>query len=184
MTVALIAVTAIAVMLVATYISLYNDIVHKDDRCDDEWQAIDAQLQRRNDLIPSLVETVGTHAQQERQALVGIVKACSAVAEATTPADKMSASNELSGALGHLLASAETYPDLESNADFQHLRVVLTDTEGKIGHACMSYNDCVLDYNNAIATFPGSVIAGSKFRRREGFEVTNQTAREAPRVRF
>lgn len=179
-----IVIIAIVVVLAIVYISLRNGIVRKDNKCDNAWQNIDAQLQRRNDLIPNLVETVKGYAKHESETLSAVTNARTAVAEAKTPEDKMAASGTLSNALGHLFAVAEAYPALKANSNFQQLQADLTDTENKISYARMSYNDMVLDYNNAIETFPGNIIAGSRFKERKGFEVTDETARQAPRVQF
>lgn len=184
MVVALIVVAVIVALLVVVYITTYNGIVQKDNRCENAWQTIDAQLQRRNDLIPNLVQTVKGYASHESATLSDITKARAAVAGATTPEAKMVASSELSGALSRLMVSVEAYPELKASANFQQLQTDLTDTENKISYARMSYNDCVLSYNNAITTFPGNIVAGSKFRKRQGFEVADQSVREAPKVEF
>lgn len=183
MTVGLIVVVVI-VMLVVACKAIYHGIVKKDNRCDNAWQTIDTQLQRRNDLVPNLVESVKGYATHESDTLADVTNARSAISDARTPEAKMAASNELSSALGSLFVSVEAYPELKASANFQQLQTELADTENKIGYARMSYNDCVLDYNNAITTFPGSVVAGSRFRRRRGFECMSNDARVAPKVSF
>lgn len=182
--VVLLIIIAIVVVLAVVWISLYNGIVTKDNRCDNAWQTIDAQLQRRNDLIPNLVETVKGYAKHESQTLEAVTAARTAVSNARTPEDKMQASNVLTDALTHLFAVSEAYPDLKANANFQQLQSELSDTENKISYARMSFNDCVLEYNNAIETFPGNIVAGSKFKQRQGFEVASESARQAPKVQF
>jgi len=179
----LIVLVALLALCAVWFVTIYNGIVTKNNRCDNAWQTIDAQLQRRNDLIPNLVETVKGYASHESETLMAVTQARAAVAGATTPEAKMEASNELSGALGRLLVTLEAYPDLKANANFQQLQTDLTDTENKISYARMSYNDCVLEYNNAITTFPGSLVAGSRFAKRQGF-VAADTAREVPQVKF
>ena len=180
----IIALVALLVIVGLTYMKLYNGIVSKDNRCDNAWQTIDAQLQRRNDLIPNLVETVKGYMKHEADTLQAVTNARAAVAGAGTPEAKMAASGELTQALGHLFAVAEAYPDLKANSNFAQLQAELTDTEDKISYARMSFNDCVLAYNNAIKTFPGNIVAGSKFQPRHGFEVANDEIREAPKVQF
>ncbi|MDO4536705.1 MAG: LemA family protein [Coriobacteriales bacterium] len=182
--IAIIAIAVIVVLLVAIYIGMYNGIVRKDNRCENAWQTIDAQLQRRNDLIPNLIESVKGYAAHESETLNAITKERAAISAASSPEAKMAASAKLSGELNRLLIAVEAYPELKASANFQQLQTDLTDTENKISYARMSYNDCVLEYNNAITTFPGSVIAGSKFRRRKGFEIIDETARRVPQVKF
>ncbi len=181
---AVIIVLVIVAIVIIWGISIRNGIVRADNKCDAAWQTIDAQLQRRNDLIPNLVETVKGYATHESSTLEAVTAARAAVASAPTPEAKMEASNVLTGTLKSLFAVAESYPDLKANANFTQLQSDLTDTENRISYARMSYNDVVLDYNNAIETFPGSLVAGSSFRPRPGFEVASESAREAPQVKF
>ena len=179
-----IVIIAIVVVLALWFISLYNGIVQKDNRCDNAWQTIDAQLQRRNDLIPNLVETVKGYAAHESGTLSAVTQARAAVMSAKTPEEKMAASNVLSDTLKSLFAVSEAYPDLKANTNFQQLQAELSETENKIVYARQSFNDCVLEYNNAIETFPGNIVAGSKFKTRQGFEVTDASVRQAPQVKF
>lgn len=163
---------------------IYNNMVTLRNRIDNAWQNIDTQLQRRNDLIPNLVETVKGYAAHEKEALSAVVSARNAAVSATSPDDKIAADNVLSGALRQLFAVAEAYPDLKANANFAQLQSSLEDTENKVSYARQSYNDCVLNYNNAIQTFPGNIFAGAfQFKERSGFEAA-EAAHEAPRVKF
>ena len=181
---AAIIIVAIVVVIGIWFVTIYNGIVTKDNRCDNAWQTIDAQLQRRSDLIPNLVETVKGYASHESKTLEAVTAARTAVTNASTPEARMQANDALSGALTHLFAVAEAYPELKANTNFQQLQSELSDTEDKISYARMSFNDCVLEYNNAIQTFPGNIIAGSKFNPRQGFEVADSAARQAPTVKF
>lgn len=163
---------------------IYNNLVTLRNRVDNAWQNIDTQLQRRGDLIPNLVETVKGYAAHEKDALEAVVSARNAAANAATPDEKMAADGMLSGALRQLFAVAEAYPELKANTNFMQLQASLEDTENKISYARQSYNDCVLNYNNGIQTFPGNIFAGIfQFKPRTGFEVA-EAMREAPRVKF
>lgn len=177
-------VIVIVVALVAAWIYINNGIVVANNRCDAAWQTIDAQLQRRNDLVPNLVETVKGYAAHESKTLDAVTSARAEVARAATPEDKMEASGKLTSALRGLFAVAEAYPDLKASANFSQLQADLTDTENRISYARMSFNDTVLAYNNAIQTFPGSIVAGSRFQPRRGFEAASESVREAPKVNF
>ena len=180
----LIVLVALAALVAVGYVTIYNGIVTKSNRCDNAWETIDAQLQRRNDLIPNLVSTVQGYAKHESETFAMVTNARAAVANAATPEAKMEASGELSQALTHLFAVAEAYPELKANTNFQQIQADLTDTENKISYARMSFNDCVLEYNNAVTTFPGSLVAGSRFPRRQGFVVADEANRQAPSVQF
>ena len=177
-------VVVVVVVLAVAWISLSNGIVRAANKCDNAWQTIDTQLQRRNDLIPNLVETVKGYASHESGTLEAVTSARAAVASAATPEAKMEASGQLTRALRGLLAVAEAYPELKANANFQQLQADLTDTENRISYARQSYNDVVMDYNNAIQTFPAVIFAGIfQFKERQGFEAA-EAARQAPTVKF
>ena len=179
-----IVIVALVVVLFFIWMSINNDIVQKNNKCDAAWQTIDAQLQRRNDLIPNLVETVKGYAKHEQDTLAAVVNARNAAVSATTPEAKMEADNVLTGALRQLFAVAEAYPDLKANTNFTQLQATLEDTENKVSYARQSYNDCVLSYNNAIQTFPAVIFAGIfQFKERQGFEAA-EAARQAPTVKF
>ena len=177
-----IVIVAVIVIAVVAMISVSNGIVRASNKCDNAWQTIDAQLQRRNDLVPNLVETVKGYAAHESQTLQNVTDARAAVANAASPEEKMQASAQLTKAVNSLFAVAENYPDLKASANFQQLQNDLTDTENRISYARMSYNDCVMMYNDAIQTFPGSLVAGGRAPR-QGFSA-GEGSREAPKVQF
>lgn len=163
---------------------IYNNLVTLRNRVDNAWQNIDTQLQRRNDLIPNVVETVKGYAAHEQETLDAVTAARTAATSAVTPDEKMAADNVLTGALRQLLMVAEAYPDLKANTNFSQLQSTLEDTENKISYARQSYNDCVLKYNNSIQTFPGNIFAGIfQFKERSGFEAAPES-RDVPQVKF
>ncbi|MDY2776804.1 MAG: LemA family protein [Collinsella sp.] len=173
-----------AIVILIVIAGIYNNMVTLRNRIDNAWQNIDTQLQRRNDLVPNLVETVKGYATHERETLDAVTTARSAAVSASTPEEKIAADNLLTGALRQLLAVAEAYPDLKANTNFSQLQATLEETENKISYARQSYNDCVLKYNNAIQTFPGNIFAGIfQFKERSGFEAA-ASARETPTVKF
>lgn len=174
----------IVIAIVCAIVGVYNNLVTLRNRIDNAWQNIDTQLQRRCDLIANLVETVKGYAKHEKETLEAVISARNATVSADSPDKKMEANNALSGALRQLFAVAEFYPDLKANANFAHLQATLEDTENKVSYARQSYNDCVLNYNNAIQTFPGVIFAGIfQFKPRTGFEASNES-RQAPKVQF
>ena len=185
MSVTLIVIIAIVVILGLWLMGTYNRLVKLRNLKDEGWSGMDVQLKRRFDLIPNIVETVKGYAAHEKETLENVTMARSAVSSAgSDPAARMQAENMLTGTLRSLFAVAENYPDLKANANFSQLQADLTDTENKISYARMSYNDMVLDYNDAIQTFPGTLVAGSKYKPRTGFTVEDPTVRQAPQVKF
>ena len=174
----------IVIAIVCAIVGVYNNLVTLRNRIDNAWQNIDTQLQRRCDLIANLVETVKGYAKHEKETLEAVISARNATVSADSPDKKMKANNALSGALRQLFAVAESYPDLKANTNFAHLQATLEDTENKVSYARQSYNDCVLNYNNAIQTFPGVIFAGIfQFKPRTGFEASNES-RQAPKAQF
>ena len=178
--IAIVVVVAIAMAIAG----VYNNLVILRNRVDNAWQNIDTQLQRRNDLIPNLVETVKGYASHEQETLDAVVSARAAATSATTPEDKMAADGILTGALRQLFAVSEAYPDLKANTNFQQLQAELSNTEDKISYMRQSFNDTVMKYNTAIQTFPAVLIAGMMgFKQRDSFDAT-AGAEVAPKVQF
>ncbi|MCA9352420.1 LemA family protein [Patescibacteria group bacterium] len=179
----------IAVIIIAL-IGLYNNFVKLRVRTDEAWADIDVQLKRRYDLIPNLVETVKGYASHERATLQEVLEARSKATQMNidvanvTPA-QMSQFAELqagiTGALGKLMAIAESYPDLKANENFLELQRELTDTENKIQAARRFYNTNVRDLNIAIQSFPGNVVASMfGFGTREFFELEGDSIEREP----
>jgi LemA protein len=168
--IALIVVLAVVAVLLLLFVLAYNRLVRLRNETQAGWANIDVQLKRRNDLIPNLVEAVKGYASHERELFEEITRARAAVARGGGPAEQAVASDQLSGALGRLFAVAEAYPQLRASENFQELQDELTDTEDKIAAARRYYNSVVLNYNNAIQSFPALLYAGLfGFRVREYF---------------
>ena len=162
----------------------YNALVTQGEAADAAWSEVDNQLQRRNDLVPNLVETVKGYAKQEQDVLVRVTEARSRVAGAGTPEQKIQASNELSGALSRLLVVAERYPDLKSNQNFLRLQDELAGTENRLAVARMRYNEAVRAYNTTAKKFPTMIAAKLfGFKDKPYFEVPAD-AKQVPKVQF
>ena len=162
----------------------YNTMVALNEQVDAAWSEVENQLQRRNDLIPNLVNTVKGFAAQEQDVLVKVTEARSRVAGAGTPEQKIQASNELSGALSRLLVVVEKYPELKSNQNFLRLQDELAGTENRLAVARMRYNEVVRDYNTTIKKFPTNIMASVfGFDAKPYFEAP-EGAKEVPKVEF
>ncbi len=166
----------------------YNNIQTMDERAAAAQKQISVQLQRRADLVPNLVSTVKGFAAQEAEVFETVAKARAGLAGAVTGGnikDMANANQNLTGALGRLLAISENYPKLKSDQNFLRLQDELTGTENRISVARTDYNSAVQDYNAYIRKFPSVMTAkvtGAK--PREYFDVTNPGAREVPTVDF
>lgn len=166
----------------------YNSIQSMDERAAAAQKQISVQLQRRADLVPNLVNTVKGFAAQEAEVYETVAKARSGLLGAVTGGNvpEMAKANQnLTGALGRLLAVSENYPQLKSDQSFLRLQDELTGTENRIAVARTDYNQAVQDYNAYIRKFPAVLTAkvtGAK--PRDYFDVTNPAAREVPTVDF
>ncbi len=174
----------------------YNTIPTAEETAKARWADVQNNYQRRADLIPNLVATVQGYAKQEKDVLVGVTearaKATSIHVDASdlTDPDKMKqfqdAQNQLSGALGRLLAVSENYPDLKSNQNFLALQSQLEGTENRITVARRDYIAAVRDYNLTLQTFPSMLWAMTVFRGKKpmaNFTATDG-AQAPPTVKF
>ncbi|HXZ31438.1 MAG TPA: LemA family protein [Terriglobales bacterium] len=165
-------------------VGMYNQLVQLRVRTDSAWSDIDVQLKRRHDLIPNLVETVKGYAAHEKGTFENIAKYRSMAMQATTPADKAEAENQLTGALKSLFAVAENYPQLKANEEFLQLQASLSQTEDSIQNSRRYYNAVVRDLNTRIQSFPTNILAGMfGFQQRQFFE-TAAAEREPVAVKF
>jgi LemA protein len=188
---------AILVALAVFATVLYNRLVTLRNAIGNAFAQIDVQLKRRYDLIPNLLETVRKYLQHERETLEAVTAARSAAQTAAGVARQNPASagavsalgaaeGLLGGVLGRLMAVTEAYPELKADQTMRELSEELTSTENRVGFARQSYNDTVLDYNNAAGQFPANLVA-----RLFGFEpaamlqsTQSVAERQAPRVQF
>src|ERR1043166_7815445 len=165
----------------------YNRLVALRQRVDQSFADIDVQLKQRHDLIPNLVETVKGYASHERGTLDDVIKARNSAMTAQGPAQVAAAENQLSGALGRLIALSEAYPDLKANANFQQLASELSDLENKIAASRRFFNNAVQEYNTGTQQMPAALFAGMfGFTRQEFFDLGTSRAEveAAPAVKF
>jgi LemA protein len=162
----------------------YNKFTTQEEAIKGAWGEVNNQLQRRNDLIPNLVETVKGFASQEKEILTRIADSRAKLAGATTPAQTIEAANEQSSALARLLVIVENYPNLKSDAQFQRLSDELAGTENRIAVARGRYNERIQEYNTTRRKFPSNVTAKLfGFQEYPYFEVPPE-ARQVPKVNF
>jgi len=180
----LVVLLVVIIVLALGVMGIYNSLVQARVSCDTAWSNIDVQLKRRHDLIPNLVETVKGYAAHEKTTLEDITKYRSMAMQATTPADKAAAENQLTGSLKSLFAVAENYPDLKASQQFTQLQGALSQTEDSIQTSRSGYNAAVQNLNTRVQSFPGSILAGMfGFQPRQFFEVA-ATDREPVAVKF
>ena len=173
-----------------------NNIPTKEEQAKAALADVQAQYQRRSDLIPNLVATVQGYAQQERSVLVEVTQARASATQVkldaatiTNPeafAKYQAAQSQLSGVLGRLMMISEKYPDLKSNTNFLALQSQLEGTENRIAVARRDYNEAVRVYTTELRTFPGVIWASTIHKDAKpmiSFTAT-EAAQSAPTVSF
>jgi LemA protein len=151
---------AIVIVLATTFAGCsYNRFTTEEEAIKAQWGQVQNQLQRRNDLIPNLVETVKGYAQHEEGIFKEIADSRSRLLAAKTPEETIQAANQQSSALGRLLAVVENYPNLKANEQFNRLMDELSGTENRIAVERMRYNQLIQQYNTDRRKFPANVTA-------------------------
>ena len=174
----------LAVLIVLWAILTYNGLVSRRAMVAEGWSGIDAQLKRRADLIPNLVETVKGYAAHERQTFDELTKMRSD-AGSQNPAERAQTEGAITAAIGRVMAVAEAYPDLKASANFQTLQKDLADIEDQIQLARRYYNGAVRNLNVAVQQFPSNLIANfGGFTAAQFFQLDNAAERTAPKVSF
>jgi LemA protein len=179
-------ISVFAIVLSAALLSgcSYNKFVSQEEAVKAQWAQVQNQLQRRNDLIPNLVETVKGYATHEESVFREIAESRSKLAGATTPAEQIAAANQQSAALGRLLVIVENYPNLKANEQFNRLMDELSGTENRLAVERMRYNERVQEYNTSRRQFPGVLTAKIfTFKDYPLFEAPPE-ARQVPKVDF
>jgi LemA protein len=174
----------------------YNAIPTAEEQAKAKWADVQNNYQRRSDLIPNLVATVQGYAKQEREVLTAVIEARAKATQVRIDVSQLNdpeklkqfqdAQNQLSGALGRLLAVSENYPDLKSNQNFLALQSQLEGTENRITVARRDYIEAVRVYNTELKTFPGILWAATFFRSNKPMAefAASDTAQTPPQVKF
>ena len=190
--------TLLAAVLLGLTVSAcgYNTIPTLEEQAKARWADVQNNYQRRADLIPNLVATVQGYAKQEKDVLTAVVEARAKATQVKVDVSQLDdpeklkqfqdAQNQLSGALGRLLAVSENYPDLKSNQNFLALQSQLEGTENRIAVARRDYIDTVRAYNTELKTFPGVLWAATFFRANKPMAEFTATdnAQTPPQVKF
>jgi LemA protein len=190
----------LAVVLVSLGLTLsacgYNTIPTLEEQAKARWADVQNQYQRRADLIPNLVATVQGYAAQEKNVLTAVIEARAKATQVRVDASQLTdpdklkafqdAQNQLSGALGRLLAVSENYPDLKSNANFLALQSQLEGTENRIAVSRRDYIEAVRAYNLSLRTFPTLLWAKTLFSGNKPMAefAASEGVEKPPQVKF
>lgn len=189
----LVVVIVLALLGVRYGIKSNNEMVLKQEGVRTAWSQVENQYQRRADLIPNLVATVKGYAEHEKATLEGVVEARAKATQVTVNADEltpealeayMATQNNLTQALGKLIALREAYPDLKANENFIALQTQLEGTENRITTERMRFNDTAKEYNTYIKMFPRSIIAKMLGFDAQAYFESAPEAETAPVVEF
>jgi LemA protein len=173
-----------------------NTIPTQEERARAAWSEVLNQYQRRNDLIPNLVETVKGYAQQERDVFIQVTEARAKATQIKIDPSILTdpeafkrfqeAQAQLAGALGRLLAVSERYPDLKSSQNFLTLQAQLEGTENRVAVARRDYIEAVRAYNTELRTFPGIIWATVLYRNNKPMETftIDEPSTRVPKVNF
>ena len=192
----LISIAVVAVVLVAGFIwvkNTYNSLVSSSEEVSAAWAQVENVYQRRADLIPNLVATVKGYAEHESETLAAVVEARSKATSVTISPEELNeesiaafqaAQNNLSGALGRLIAIAENYPELKASQNFSELQAQLEGTENRISVERQKFNDMALAYNKQVKMFPSNIVASIFGMEQKGYFKAAEGAQNAPVVEF
>ena len=162
----------------------YNRFVGQEEAIKAQWAQVENQLQRRNDLIPNLVETVKGYAAHEEGVYKDIADSRAKLLAAQSPEQTIQAANQQTSALGRLLAVVENYPQLRANEQFNRLMDELAGTENRIAVERMRYNERIREYNTARRQFPANVTAKMFGFKEYPFFQAPAEAKQVPKVTF
>ncbi|GKX65232.1 LemA family protein [Inconstantimicrobium mannanitabidum] len=171
-------------LLGVVIVNKYNSLVRLEENVNTASSNIDTKLQRRNDLIPNVVNTVKGYAKQEKGVIDSVTNARTKLAGASTTEDKVKADSELSSAISKLLVVVENYPDLKSSQNFRDLTVELEGAENRIAIARKDYNAAANDYNVKRRTFPTNIVANIFGFKEKALYKASEGAQNVPSVDF
>ncbi|MFH1128670.1 MAG: LemA family protein [Candidatus Omnitrophota bacterium] len=175
----------IIIIVFVSVISFYNGIVTKHETITAKWAQVENQLQRRNDLIPNLVNSVKGYASHEKTLFEDVTNARSQWAKANTVDEKVKAATVVDSALSRLLLVVENYPNLKADQTFLALMDELAGTENRIAVERMRYNESVRDYNVTVRMFPGNIVAGMfGYKTATEYFKAEEKAKTVPEVKF
>jgi LemA protein len=171
-----------------------NTIPTLEEQAKSAWSQVQNQYQRRAELIPNLVETVKGFAKQEREVLTQVIEARAKATQVQVNVDQLTdpealrrfqeAQQQLSGALGRLIAVSENYPELKSNQNFLALQSQLEGTENRISVARRDYIQAVQAFNTEVRTFPGRLWAMVYGAKPMATFAASEEQQKPPQVKF
>jgi LemA protein len=169
----------------------YNKLQAGDEGIKAAWAEVLNQYQRRNDLVPNLVNTVKGYAEHEKEVLTQVTEARARVGsvqvspqmidDPTAFAKFVAAQNQMTSALSRLLVVSENYPQLKADMGFRDLQAQLEGTENRITVARNRYIEAVREFNTTVRSFPSNLTAMAfGFSPKPSFTVEDEKAIAKP----
>lgn len=187
----LIIILALVALFVVWGVSIYNQLVSRQESVETAVGNVQTAYQKRADLIPNLVATVKNYAEYEASTLEAVVAARAKATSTTLDANNLTEENlkafqaaqdQMSSALSRLLVTVEKYPDLKANQNYLDLQSQLEGCENGIANARREFNEKAKEYNTYLRKFPNNIIAGFfNFDKKPYFEAS-EAAQEAPNI--
>ena len=159
----------VIVVLVLWVFSGYNGMVGEQEKATTELSNMQAQYQRRADMMPQLAKIVKAYAKHEKETFEEVTKARASVGQVKLDVNNLTetsmqqyaaAQGELANAFSKLMLVAERYPELKASENFKALQVQEEGTENRISEARRKYNEAVQSYNQTVRKMPNAIIAG------------------------
>jgi len=168
-------IAAIVILLFIYILISYNSLVKLGNSVKEAFSTMDVYLKKRWDLIPNIVETVKGYAKYEKETLESVVKLRNSAYDKMSQDDKITANDQITGALSKLMALSESYPDLKANQNFLDLSSQLAKIEDDIANARKYYNAVVKNMNNKVQMFPSNIISKLfGFHEQKMFEISEK----------
>ncbi len=171
----------------------YNKMVTAEENVENAWGQVQAQYQRRMDLIPSIVSSVQGLADAERLTFTEVMEARSKATAVTIDPSNMTeeqlanfqrVQGELQSSLSRLLVTIEKYPELNTHKEVHALIVELEGTANRITVARNNFNDVAKEFNTLVRRFPNNIVAGIFGFEKKPYFQADQGAEKAPEVKF
>ncbi len=159
----------VIVVLVLWVFSSYNGMVGEQEKATTELSNMQAQYQRRADMMPQLAKIVKAYAKHEKETFEEVTKARASVGQVKLDVNNLTeasmkqyaaAQGELANAFSKLMLVAERYPELKASENFKALQIQEEGSENRISEARRKYNEAVQSYNQTVRKMPNAIIAG------------------------
>jgi LemA protein len=166
---------ALILIFVIALVSMYNNLISKQNEIKNASGSIDAMLKKRYDLIPNLVECVKAYMQHEEHIILEVTRLRTGLISEQTKSGKLETDSKISKNIGGLMMAVENYPSLKASQNFIELQQAWNESEEQIAASRRFFNSAVTEFNTAIQSFPSSIIANYlKLKEENVFSISDE----------